>query len=498
MAQKNFIKQQQVLRQKLSHQNIQLFKMMELNLLQFEQRVKEEIDINPALENLDNFNTADEYEHQLQEEKILESSKISLDEKDDFFQSTQPLEMTRDMDNQSSKPDYSLPNFYDDDERELFVPVIDHDTTLSTLQNQLQYFNLTEKQLVIGEYIIGNLDDDGYLRRDVSSISDDLAFRNNLIVSEEEIKEIIQIIQEMDPAGIGAANLQECLILQLQRAKANPHVLIALDIVTHHFDLYSKRQYDRIAKKFKLSSEEFDLVNKEILNLNPKPTEKILNEDVLGRYIIPDFTIYTVENKLELELHSYNQPNLSISPEFVTMLKKLKADKEKSNSEKEAQDYLKDKINKASLFISLVKERQETMIIIMHSIMQRQKRFFMSGDESQLEPMALKHIAADTNFDISTVSRVTSSKYVQTEFGVFSLKFFFSEGLVNESGLEISNRTIMKKLEEIVAAENKQDPYSDDELTDELKKSGYTIARRTTAKYRENLHIPPRHLRKNK
>ncbi|MFY7861981.1 MAG: RNA polymerase sigma-54 factor, partial [Chitinophagales bacterium] len=252
-----------------------------------------------------------------------------------------------------------------------------------------------------------------------------------------------------------------------------------------------------IIKKLKITSEDFRLIDQEIKSLNPKPASQNESQETIGKYILPDFMVYRNGNNLELELHSYNKPNLSISVEFAELLKKLKDEKKKSKSEKDTQLYLVDKITKATTFISLVKERQETMIIIMNAILKIQKDHFLTGDESKLKPMALKHIAAMTNFDISTVSRVTSSKYVQTEFGIFSLKFFFSEGLVNDNGENVSTRQIMKKLEEIIANENKLEPFSDDFLTEELKKHGFKIARRTTAKYRENLNIPPKHIRKN-
>ncbi len=491
--QKNSIKQKQILKQKLSHQNIQLFKMMELNLLQFDQKVKEELEINPAIENI-NAN----------EENMLKSINSSISdaeakkrENEDFFNQNNSITISSDVQNyQQTHLSHKENNYNEEDDRDLYIPIEDNDTFLSNLLNQLKYQPLTDDQKVIGEYIIGSLDDDGYLRRSISNIVDDLSFRQNVITTEAEVKVVLEAIQDLDPAGIAASHLQECLLLQLYRKKYSKTIENTITVIEKMFELYSKKQYNKIIQKLKITEEEFQFINKEILSLNPKPTDKNISENLIGKYVIPDFFIYNNEGKLELELHSYNQPNLAISPEFAEMLKKLKDDEKKSSAEIEAQEYIADKINKATLFISLVKERQETMIIIMNAILDMQKEFFLTGDEAYLKPMALKHIAARTNFDISTVSRVTSSKYIQTEYGILSLKFFFSEGIMGSDGEEVSNKVIMKKLEEIIAEEDKENPFSDDQLTIELKKYGFQIARRTTAKYRENLNISPKHIRK--
>mgnify|MGYP000895085448 CR=1 FL=1 len=491
---RNSIKQEQVLKQKLSHQNIQLFKMMELNLLQFDQKVKEELDLNPALENLD------EYDSKRVEYSLDKASNDNSDSQatgTDAYIAESPYEKsTLEYDNYQTQRDYNNDYNRDEEERDLFIPVVDNDTLLTSLSNQLQYANLSDDQMVIGEYLIGSIDDDGYLRRPLESVVDDLSFRQNFHTNIEDVEEVLDYIQDLDPPGIAARNLQECLILQLRRKKYSKNVEHALNIVTNLFDLYSRKQLDRIIKKLKITEEDFNDINKIILSLNPKPTEKSDNETTLGKYIIPDFIVYRNDNKLELELHSYNQPNLTINPEFVNMLKKIKAEKKKSIAERAAQEYVTDKINKASLFLSLIKERHETMVIIMNTIIDLQKKYFFSGEEKDLNPMALKHIAALTHFDISTVSRITNSKYVQTEFGVFPLKFFFSESIATEDGGEVSNRKIMKTIEEMIDNEDKMNPYSDDQITIELDKLGYKIARRTTAKYRENLNIPPKHLRK--
>jgi RNA polymerase sigma-54 factor len=493
MSTKHILKQNQVLKQKLSHQNIQLFKMIEMSLLQFEQRVKEELDDNPALENLENMGS--DLPSSL--EKIIESeenSSESMDSDENFYLDNFKEKITSEIEQYQEK--FKDNSESDGEERNLFISIQDNESFIDNLLNQVRYFDLSDIEFKIAEYIIGNLDQDGYLRRELGSIEDDLAFRNNIIVSSAKIKEIIELVQSLDPPGIGASNLQECLLLQLNRKKRSKVVSNAIRVIQDYIELYTKKQHEQIIKKLKITPEEYILIDQEIKHLNPRPVSQNESQDSIGKYILPDFLVFRNGNKLELELHSYNQPNLAISTEFADLLKKLKEEKKKSKSENDTQQYLTDKINKASIFISLVKERQETMIIIMNAIISIQKEHFLTGDESKLKPMGLKHIAAMTNFDISTVSRVTSSKYIQTEFGIFSLKFFFSEGILNEDGEEVSTRQIMKKLEEIVASENKDEPFSDESLTDELKKHGFKIARRTTAKYRENLNIPPKHIRK--
>lgn len=487
---KNSLSQQQVLKQKLTFQNIQLFKMMELNMMQFDEKVKEELEVNPALENLDNYDSI----------KVENASDLSLNSFD-----SESFVLNKNNDSSSEIEVYhnNYENYNsdytnrDEEDRDIYIPVIDNDTMISNLNNQLQYLDLTENQLLIGEYIIGSIDDDGYIRRELENIVDDLAFRENFNTTIDEIEMILNYIQEFDPPGIGARNLQECLILQLSRKKQTNTIEIAKDILSKDFDLYSKKQFNRIIRKYKLIEDQFNIINKTITSLNPKPTEKSDTNQIIGKYIVPDFMVYRNDSKLELELHAYNQPNLTINTDFVNMLKKIKAEKKKSASEKEAQEYVMDKVNKANQFLSLIKERQETMVIVMNTILELQNDFFFSGLEQDLKPMALKHIAAITHFDISTISRITNSKYVQTEFGVFSLKFFFSESMTTEDGSEVSNRKIMNEIKVMIDNEDKTNPMSDEQITVNLEKLGYKVARRTTAKYRENLNIQPKHLRKS-
>lgn len=490
--QKHTISQNQSLKQKLSHQNIQLFKMMELNILQFNERVQEELDLNPAIENLDtngddllNLPSSDVSENDFENENSNELEINDLDNSEDSFS---------DFKIKENQIEYDYSN--DEDEKDYYIPIVDNDSLVSNLINQLKYNNLSPIELAIGEYIIGDLDDDGYLRRTIENIVDDLAFRQNIEVDEATIQKVIEYIQDLEPAGIGARNLQECLLIQLYKKTNNKLTNFAITVIQDYFDDYSKKNFIRIKKKLHITDEEFEEINKLILSLNPKPTYKNVHDNELGKFIIPDFFIYRNDKKLELELHSYNQPNLAISEDFVEMLKKNKEIKKKTKQDKDVQNFLSEKINLASTFISMIKERQETMVIIMKIIMDIQYEFFMSGNEIDIKPMALKNISLLTNFDISTISRSTSNKYVQTEFGIFSLKFLFSESITNDSGDEVSTRKIMKTLESLIESEDKSKPKSDDVLTKELEDLGFKIARRTTAKYRENLNIPPKHLRK--
>jgi RNA polymerase sigma-54 factor len=482
---KNSIRQVQKLQQKLSHQNIQLFKMMEMNLLQFDEKVKEEMDVNPALEDIEHSN--------------LNPNKLSLDQN---FAHSENIVHTKNLENQNSNSDYSKDSQkhygssnHNDDDREFYIPIKDNETIIGSLNNQLSFLDLTKDQFVIAEFIVGSIDDDGYLRRTIESIIDDLSFRQNFYTTNAMVEEMLELVQELDPPGIGARDIQECLMIQLRRKKYSPAINSALTIVSDYFDDFTKKNFERICKKLKIQTNEFLVIKKIIQSLNPYPGIQV--DDSLGKFIIPDFYVFKNEDELELELHTYNQPNLIISKDFVDMLLKFKAKKKKSKSDQEAQEYLSDKINKASQFITLIKERQETMVIIMKTILDLQRKYFLSGEESELKPMTLKNIADIIHYDISTVSRITSSKYVQTEFGIISLKSLFSEGLIGVDGEEISNRKIMIAIKNIINEEENKNPYSDEEIVKILEQKGYKVARRTVAKYRDNLKIPAKHQRKN-
>jgi RNA polymerase sigma-54 factor len=362
---------------------------------------------------------------------------------------------------------------------------------------QLGQLNLNDHQQKIAEQIIGNLDDDGYLRREISSIVDDLAFRQNVITTEEEIGQLVLQIQQFDPAGICARNLQECLLLQLERKlDEGMHVEIAMKVLDKYFDEFTKKHYEKIQRGLSLNDEQLKEVIKQIIKLNPKPAGNIGDTTKGETYVVPDFFIFNNAGKLELTLNSKNAPDLRISEGYRDMLKDYERGSKKDKRQKEAVFFIKQKIDAAKWFIDAIKQRQNTLLNTMEAIMNYQHEFFVTGDETELRPMILKYIAEATNLDISTVSRVANSKFVQTEFGTYRLKFFFSESLQTESGEEVSTREVKKILSNLIEAESKKHPLSDERLTELLQEKGYNIARRTVAKYREQLNIPVARLRK--
>ena len=492
---------------KISQQNIQLFRMMELNSIQFDEKIKEELELNPALEGeeedsnfiegvatnkKDNDFTSESSDYEVDEfgneidnnddsESFIEKESDGEDY-DAFYQ----------KDTQYNDYDYNV----DDDERDLFIPIVDHSSIISNLINQFKYNDLSTEEFKIGEYIIGNIDHDGYLRRETQSIVDDLAFRLNIDTSEEKVEQILELIQNLDPPGIGARNIQENILIQLYRKPYNTITNYAIQIIDRYFDQFIKKNYSWIIKKLKITQSTFEQITKLITSLNPKPIVED-EESKIGKFIVPDFFVYKENNTLKLELHSYNMPNLFISQDFVDMIKKINENRKKSNAEKDALVYMNEKIQNAQNLITTIKQRQETMILIMQSIVNIQKKYFLSGDESTIQPMALKDISEKTGFDVSTVSRVTNSKFVQTEYGILSLKFFFSDKITNDEGEEISTRKIKQALKELIDNEDKNSPLTDEEITNKLLEQGFKIARRTASKYRELQGIAPRHVRKN-
>jgi RNA polymerase sigma-54 factor len=357
--------------------------------------------------------------------------------------------------------------------------------------------SLDERRLKIAEQIVGSIDDDGYLRRELSSVVDDLAFRQNIDSSEAEIDELIKLIQQFDPPGVCARNLQECLMLQLVRQQADGRdVALAVKVVDKFFDEFTKKHYEKIQRGLNISDEELKEVINLILKLNPRPGGNVGEINKAESYIIPDFFIINNAGKLELTLNSKNAPDLRISEGYRDMLKEYDRGSKKDKRQKEAVLFIKQKIDSAKWFIDMIKQRQNTLISTMGAIMHYQKDFFLTGDETTLKPMILKDIAEITGLDISTVSRVANSKFVQTEFGTYRLKFFFSESLSTDSGEEVSTREVKKILSDLVEAESKKKPLSDERLTELLQEKGYNIARRTVAKYREQLNIPVARLRK--
>ncbi len=479
---------QQKLLQKLSPQQIQLIKLLEVPTIQLEQRIKKEIEENPVLEEgreLDPESSPDEPSENQEEKEPEEFSLEDYMEDDDI-------------------PNYRLNarNYSKEDDKNVDIPFSGGVSFRESLNSQLGYRKLEDQKQALGYYILGNIDDDGYLRRDLENIVDDLAFSMNIITSEEEIEEILLIIQDFDPAGVGARNLKECLLLQVNRiieeGRHDEPLILAKRILEEYFDEFTKKHYDKIQNRLDLTDEQLKSGIDEILHLNPKPGGSYSDPMVKStQHIIPDFLLEENEGELELSLNSKNAPDLRINQTYADMLMNLNLEKKKqSKDQKEAATFVRQRMDSAKWFIDAIQQRQHTLILTMNAILQYQLEYFKEGDEIKLRPMILKDIAERTGLDISTISRVANSKYIQTNFGIHPLKYFFSEGLQTDSGEEVSTREIKKILQECVDAESKSKPLTDDKLAEILKKKGYLIARRTVAKYREQLNIPVARLRK--
>ena len=482
--------------QKLSPQQIQLMKLLQIPTSLLEQRIKEEMEINPALE--ENPNDFDN-----QKEDLAEPQEIKEQEDDYENQSNEDDEFGSDLDiNEYTKDDYDY-NADDDytgrQEEKKQMPLTVGKSFHDYLLEQLALQNeLSDHEYLIADHLIGSLDDDGYLRRELEAIVDDLAFQRNISTDEKEVEYILSLIQRFDPAGIRARSLQECLILQLERKKQTKTVELATEVLNKYFDAFTKKHYDKLAKALNISEDELKAVLDEIIQLNPKPggTNSNSGASISHQTIIPDFTVEEIGGKLEIYLNGKNAPDLRISDSFKEMLVSYGKGNVKDKKNKEAVTFIKQKIDAAKWFIDAIKQRQHTLFATMQAIVQFQEKYFFSGDEMDLRPMILKDIAEITGLDISTVSRVANSKYVQTEFGIFLLKYFFSESLQTDSGEEVSTREVKKILSDIIENEEKSKPKSDEDLTELLKEKGYNIARRTVAKYREQLNIPVARLRK--
>ena len=487
---------QQKLLQRLSPQQIQLMKLLQVPTANLEERIKEEMEENPALEldDVKNDENADDQKDEFEDNTSVESEdgEDSLDAFDNIDISDYVQEGDDDI------ADYKLrSNNYPDEEERRESPVKMETSFYDTLKNQLGLLTLDEKEHRIAEQIIGSIDEDGYLRRETSAMVDDLAFRQNISATEEEVEHIIRGIQQFEPAGVGARNLQECLLLQLHRQKdEGKNVDIAIRAIKKYFDEFTKKHYEKIQRGLDLTDEQLKDVMNQIIHLNPKPGGEAGETNKAESYVIPDFFIYNNSGDLELTLNNRNAPELRISEGYRDMLKDYSKGSKKDKRQKEAVLFIKQKIDSAKWFIDAIIQRQHTLLSTMSAIMERQKEFFLTGDDTNMRPMILKDIAEVTGLDISTVSRVANSKFVQTEFGTYRLKFFFSESLSTDSGEEVSTREVKKILNNLVDAENKKRPLSDERLTDMLKEKGYNIARRTVAKYREQLNIPVARLRK--
>jgi RNA polymerase sigma-54 factor len=485
---------QQKLLQKLSPQQIQLMKLLQVPTAHLEERIKEELEENPALEQSeedhddqfdaepkDEFDSDDEFETEGSEEEYdnIDLSEYVADDDGEIAEYK-----TRD-DN------------YPEAEESKTVPYKIETSFHEHLHDQLLMLKLDDQQKKISEQIVGSIDDDGYLRRETAAIVDDLAFRQNIDSNEAEVEQVIRMIQQFDPPGVAARNLQECLLIQLDRQQRdNKSVDLAIEVLTHYFDEFTKKHYDKIQRGLNIGDDELKQVINQIIRLNPKPGGNLSDMNKAESYVIPDFFIYNNGGMLELTLNSKNAPDLRISEGYRDMLREYDKGSKKDKRQKEAVIFIKQKIDAAKWFIDAIKQRQHTLSSVMETIMEYQHEFFMTGDETSLRPMILKDIAERTGLDISTVSRVANSKFVQTEFGTYRLKFFFSESLSTESGEEVSTREVKKILSDLIEGESKKKPLSDEKLTELLQEKGYNIARRTVAKYREQLNIPVARLRK--
>lgn len=478
--------QTQKLLQKLSPQQIQLMKLLQLPTIALEQRIKEEMEINPALE--EGVETDEETNTDLEDENYEDAPKDDEHQREDFSISDY-------MDDDEGASYKLKANNISPDEERKEVPFSVGLSFQDMLESQLGMKDLDDTQYQIANYLIGNLDDDGYLRRDLASIVDDIAFSQNIITTEEELKAMLKVIQEFEPAGIGARDLQECLLLQLKRKEVQTMIVeLATEVVEKQMDEFSKKHYDKIAKKLEMDDDILKEVIHEILKLNPRPGNSMADGQKSYQQVIPDFIITIDEGELQLTLNSRNLPDLHISKEYSQMLQEYS--KQKNKSAKEASMFVKQKVDGAKWFIDALQQRSHTLLYTMNAIMEYQRDYFLEGDETLLKPMVLKDIAERVGLDISTVSRVSNSKYVQTSFGTFLLKSFFSESLSTDSGEDVSTREVKKILSDCIAAESKKKPLTDDKLTKILKEKGYNIARRTIAKYREQLDIPVARLRK--
>lgn len=486
---------QQKLLQKLSPQQIQLMKLLQVPTANLEIRIKEELEENPALE-------LDEEKHEDEKDEVQdefgESGETEYDDKsgsEEEYGNVDVSEYVHDGDDEVA--DYKLrdDNYPEEDQKQ--IPFKTETSFYETLLLQLGLLKLDEKEQKIAEQIVGSIDEDGYLRRETSAIVDDLAFRQNVTATEEEVEATIQRIQQFDPPGVAARDLQECLLLQLQRQKnEGKDVDIALLAIKKYFDEFTKKHYEKIQRGLNIDEEQLKQVMQQIIRLNPKPGGNLGGITKAESYVVPDFFIFNNANKLELTLNSRNAPELRISEGYRDMMKEYDRGAKKDKRQKEAVIFIKQKIDAAKWFIDAIKQRQHTLLSTMTAIMNHQYDFFLTGDETNLRPMILKDIAEKTGLDISTVSRVANSKFVQTEFGTYRLKFFFSESLSTDSGEEVSTREVKKILSNLIEGESKKHPLSDERLTELLQEKGYNIARRTVAKYREQLNIPVARLRK--
>lgn len=476
---------QQKLQQKLSPQQIQLIRLLELPTIELEERIKHELEENPALE-----------EGKEQTEEFESGEEVGGDE---LSGGETELDLSLgDYMTEDDIPDYKLREIRERVEQKEDIPFSISQSLNETLLQQLGYRELPERKVKIAEYIIGNLDDDGYLRRDLNAIADDLIFQIGEEVEEEEVAEVLAIIQDFEPAGIAARTLQECLLLQLEKKEPTSVTVLAIQVLNEYFEEFTRKHYDKILRALSLDEETLKKIFHEITLLNPKPGSLLggAMETAMSR-ITPDFLVESVGGELFLSMNNRGIPEMRVNREYSEMFQDYVSNKANQTSEmKEAVQFVKQKLDSANWFIEAIKQRNNTLRITMETIMELQEEFFLTGDEISLKPMILKDVAERAGYDISTISRVSNSKYVQTNFGIYPLKYFFSESMQTDTGEEISTREVKKIMKERIDAENKKKPLTDEEITKVLQESGYVIARRTVAKYREQLGIPVARLRK--
>lgn len=475
---------QQKLLQKLSPQQIQLMRLIQLPAMALESRIKEELEENPALDDASE-------EEDWEEEEDLDNTQEDQDSEDFGFEDY--------LEDEDGTPDYNLYTNNNPESQENQIPFAQSKSFQDLLMAQLDVQILSEQESKIAAHIIGNLDDAGYLRRELLALVDDLAFSQHIETTEDEVISVLHIVQSFDPPGIAARSLQECLILQLDRKipKTEP-IKIARLLLQKQFEEFTKKHYDKILHKLGLDEAQLKLAIEEVLKLNPKPGNALTESIRQLEQIIPDFIMQVMDGKIELTLNSRNIPEIRLSKKYSEMFETFLAKKDKMNSEdKKAVLFVKQKIDAAKWFIDALKQRQQTLTLTMDAIMQQQKAYFLTGDESKLKPMILKDIAEKVGLDVSTISRVVNSKYVQTPYGTFLLKTFFSESILStDGGDEVSAREIKQLIIDLIEQEDKKNPITDEQLTEILQQKGFSLARRTIAKYREQMHIPVARLRK--
>ncbi len=478
------------LSQKLSPQQIQLMKLIQLPTQAFEQRLLEEMNENPALEGTtdqeeiyekDEFDNNDDYDDDDYGNESIDSGDVNIDEY---------------LSNDET-PDYKTQsNNYSDEDDERESPLSAGVSFHQDLINQLNTFILNDADREIAEFLVGSIDDMGYIRRSIIDIVDDMAFTQAIYTDEKAVEKMLHVIHELEPSGVGARDLQECLLLQLKHKTPTEYVALAINIIESQFEAFTKKHYDKLILKFNVSNEQLKSAIHEIEKLNPKPGGAFTGNNRVTENVVPDFAIRIVDGELELTLNGRNAPSLHVSKDYQEMMQTYKVSRDKSNSQKDAVQFIKQKLDSAKWFIDAIKQRQETLFVTMNAIMHFQEEFFLDGEDTKMKPMILKDIADMIGLDISTVSRVANSKYVETPYGTKLIKEFFSEAMTNDQGEEVSTLEIKKIMKDVIEEEDKHKPLPDDQLAEILKERGYPIARRTVAKYREQLDIPVARMRK--